>query len=861
MKQTLQWRLLVRRIRDSIGRFLAIILIIMLGVLLFVGIRSSGPDLYHAAQTYLNQQKTADLQLISTTGLTHKDVKLAQQVSGAQVEANRSLFTLTAPKQRVVEIFAVPKKLNQPHLVSGRMPRNLREIVLDAEVQGGRYQIGKTYQVATDADLKRHQFKIVGFVTSPLFADQTTRGSANIGDGSVHHFAYVQAANFKQKAYTSLALRFNSLADQNPYQDAYQDAVKTKLTRVKKQFKGRADKRQAELEQAAAEKVTAQFADAQKQAQVQAQAQLAASGLSPAVLAEQQASQAQATERKLQAAIKKAKQALPQTQYLYETRADWPGFSGYGDLTERIAAIANVFPVIFFLIAILITFTTMTRMIEEDRTQIGTFKALGYTKAEIGQSYWVYALLAAGLGTILGVIIGSQTLPRIVAYMMAQQYSYPKAAFQYDWSTILIAACLGLFATLGAVVIAINRELRQRPALLMRPRSPKAGKRILLERIRPLWRRLSFNQKVSYRNLFRFKSRMWMTILGIVGGAGLILSGFGIRDSIDASGQRQFNQIMSYQAIVTLQDGPTKKAAAKLADQAQFKAKLPVYSEMVSLQKGGTKVSDVNLYASDQPTRFTKYVHLSQSKLSAQGAILTQKVAKLLNVKAGSMLTLRDAHNRRYQVKVAAITQNYTGHFIYLTKAYLNSALSERYQPSTWLVKTQPQSQAQEARLARQLLQTDQVVNTTFISTQKRAVAKQTQMLQIIVVIFILLSGLLTFIVLYNLTNINVSERIRELSTIKVLGFYNHEVTLYIVREYIALTVVGILAGLGFGNLLTLFVIHQAETDLVIFPLTISIAGYVTAILMTIAFMLIVTLVTHFHLRHVNMIDALKANE
>lgn len=432
----------------------------------------------------------------------------------------------------------------------------------------------------------------------------------------------------------------------------------------------------------------------------------------------------------------------------------------------------------------------------------------------------------------------------------------------YDWPTIGIAILLSLFASLGAVLIVVNRELREKPAALMQAKAPKAGKRILLERITPLWRRLSFNQKVSYRNLFRFKSRMWMAILGIAGGTGLILTGFGIRDSIDYSGQTEFHQILNYQSVLSLDDdgAKTTKTAKILKDDSKYRAHLPVYMEIVKLQHSGESVDAVSLYATNQPQKFRQYVKLSQA-IPKNGALLSRKAAKLLNVQAGDKLTLRDADNRPYQVKVSGITDNYAGHFIYMRKDYLNEALTKRYQPSTWLVKLKTQTKAQEKKLASQLLKTGEVVNNSYLSTQIDAVDTQTASLRPIVLIFIILSGLLSFIVLYNLTNINVSERIRELSTIKVLGFFDREVTMYVVRENVLLTIMGIVVGLGFGNLLTWFILHQAETADVIFPLITSATGYITAILMTIIFTVIVMIVTHFKLKRVDMIEALKANE
>lgn len=867
MKNQLQFRLLGRKIRGSWGRFVAIALIIMLGVLLFVGIKSSGPDLYRNATIYLREQKASDVQLISTSGLTSRDVTLARQLSGAQVQANKSIDAIAAQDNDTFKLISYAKKdsLNQLYLTSGRLPKSDNEIVLDDLARKADYRIGETIKFDQD-QLNRQTYRIVGFATSPLYIHTSSRGTTTIGDGTLDYFGYLPLANFKATVYSTIDLRFKAFQDRNSYSQAYQNKVDRKIKQLKKIFKGRATARDREIrqqaltpiekQQAKLNQAKAQLATAKQQLQTASAGQLSTT---PELSAQEE--QLTSAQTKLTTAKNKVA-TLAKTTYYFNDRADRPDFTSYGDLADRIAAIANVFPLIFFLIAVLITFTTITRMVEEERTQVGIFKALGYTRFEISQNYYLYALSATVIGIITGVVIGTNTLPALVISIMRDQYSFPPNPVSYDWPTIAIAILLSLVASLGAVLIVVNRELLEKPAMLMQPRAPKAGKRILLERITPLWRRLTFNQKVSYRNLFRFKSRMWMAILGIAGGTGLILTGIGIRDSIDYSGQTQFNQIINYQAVLTLnrQGKQTTRTAAILNANQKYRAHLPVYLEMVKLQKKHQSVDSVSLYATSQPKVFRRYVKLSEA-LPQNGALLSRKAAQLLKVKVGDHVTLHDADNHDYQIKVGGITENYAGHFIYMTKAYLNRVTSNRYQPSTWLVKLKSQSQAQEEKLAGQLLKTGEVVNNSYLSTQIDAVDKQTASLRPIVLIFILLSGLLSFIVLYNLTNINVSERIRELSTIKVLGFFDREVTMYIVRENVILTLFGIIVGLGFGNLLTWFILHQAETDALIFPLIISPAGYFTAIVMTIVFTIVVMIVTHFKLKRVDMIEALKANE
>ncbi|WP_270330192.1 FtsX-like permease family protein [Lapidilactobacillus dextrinicus] len=867
MKNQLQLRLLRRKIWASFGRFVAIVLIIMLGVLLFVGIKSSGPDLYHNATTFLRTQKASDIQIVSSTGLTDQDLKLAKKVAGAQAEGSKFVYGTTTKNSDTIQVFSYRRsaQLNQLKLTKGRLPKQNSELVLDDLARKQGYQLGQIIKIA-NRQLRRQTYQIVGFAISPQFVNKATRGTSNVGDGTIDYFAYTNQANFKAPVYSQISVRFAKLQSLNSYGTAYQDKSEQKVKQLKQAFKGRAKQRDQELKATALKPINQQQAQLNMAKKQLAAAKQQVSAASQGQMTTTPEITAQETELKqAQAKIDAAKAEvveLTSTTFYYNERSDLPGFTDYGNLAERIAAIANVFPLIFFLIAILITFTTITRMVEEERTQIGILKALGYTRWEIAQNYLLYALLAAVLGIIIGVIVGTNTLPQIVVSMMQTQYSYPPSPVGYDWPTIAIAIALSLFATLGAVAYVLTRQLHEKPAALMLPKAPKAGKRILLERFTPLWRRLSFNRKVSYRNLFRFKSRMWMGILGIAGGTGLILTGFGIRDSIDYSGQTQFKQIIQYQATISLKsDQQSAEQATKiLTDNTQYRRHLPVDLQMVKLTKGEQTVDEVSQYVTDQPVKLRQYIKLSQA-LPKDGAILSQKAAQLLDAKKGDTVQVQDANHQRYTVKVSGITENYAGHFIYLQQAYYQHLRPEQYAATTWLTKLKPQTKSQEKKLARRLLATKEVVNVAYMSTQIDAVDQQTASLRPIVLIFIVLSGLLSFVVLYNLTNINVSERIRELSTIKVLGFFDNEVTMYIVRENIVLTLFGIIVGLGFGNLLTLFILHQAETSVMVFPLIISATGYLTAIVMTILFTVIVMIVTHFRLKHVDMIEALKANE
>lgn len=832
-----------RDIGKSKGRFIAIILIIMLGVLIFVGVKAAGPSLNDSLDKTVSDRNLSDIQVISTTGFNENDLKLAREVPGAQVEATKLKYVIGGKDKVAVALYGYDENAKQNKLImrSGRLPRSNNEIVLDKHAQSKyHYKLGQKFSFAKSSKLNQRIYKIVGFADSPQYIDNQSRGVTNIADGQVQLFAYIPEQQLDMSIATMLDVHFNSLKDKNTFSKSYKDAVNKKLKLLKREFKGRGYQRTTE----ATQDYLTQFD--------QQQTMLDQMSLIDPQSASQQQTALNAARTKV---LKQAK-----TTYTWQTRNDLPGFSAYGESSDRIAAIANVFPVFFFLIAALITFTTITRMVEEARSQIGTFKALGYTKWEISRNYYYYAISAGVLGAIIGAVIGNETLPRIVLALY-KQYIALDWVVSLQWYVILIALVFSLLATLGAAVVVIRKELVEGPAALMRPKAPKSAKKILLERIKPLWNHLSFNSKVSYRNLFRFKSRMFMTIIGIAGGTALILTGFGIQNSIAASGDRQYSEIFDYQAVVKLEDNADLAKVRQILNQDKnYQNSTTINSTTAKLLSNGKQVNDVNIYTPNSISQFDKYVHLGKN-LQSKNVILSEKTAKLLDVKTGDKLRITTTAGKKINVKVGAVSQNFIGHFLYLSPATYRQKFGTTATSNTLLLHLKSQTSGQRKTLANKLLDSGEVMGTSYTHDVLDTVSKMSSSLKPIILIFVLLSGILSFVVLYNLTNINVSERIRELSTIKVLGFYNNEVTMYIVRENIILTIVGIIVGYGVGNLLTAYILNQAATEQVIFPLTISWFGYLIATLLMIIFTAIVMLVTHKKLQHIDMIGALKSNE
>lgn len=860
-------RMLGRTIKDTRGRFIAIILIIMLGVLIFVGVKGIGPGYRDTATSELDRAHLEDLSVTSTAGLTKRDVTLARRVKGVTVSPSKSTFALARSDESVVNVlgYTGSKGLNRLIMRSGHLPRRANQIVLDEQAkQFGHYKLGGKFTFKKSKNLRRRSYTIVGFADSPLYINNSyNRGNANIGSGSVAYFAYTRQRNIKLNVYTNIALRLNRQPSGDTYGSAYKHAVASKRRQLIRAFAGRAHARKTEIRSSALAPLN------KKQAQLDsAKQQLAAMqqqvGSAPALTA--QSAQLAKSQARLTAARKQVERAIPAVSYTYGKRSDLIGFSDYGSSADRIAAIGDVFPVFFFLIAALITFTTISRMVTEDRTQLGTLKALGYSGGAIARNYFLYGLYAAIIGTAFGIVIGEQGLVRFVL-LISKTSIFTNQVVLPQWGDIAIATFMALLATVGAVAVVAPRELATKPAELMLPKAPKNGKKILLERIRPLWRRLSFNSKVSLRNLFRFKSRMFMTIIGIAGGAGLILTGFGIRDSIVGTTAAQFGGVLRYQATVRLDSASSvHKAQRVLREDSAYQHARTAASDVVTVERKGDSVASVNMIAPTSMRNWGQYVRMTtlQGKrvnLPRRGVILTQKAAEIVHATAGSRITVKNSSGSSAKVRVAAVVHNYTGHFLYMSSAAYRTAWGKRAPKNSLLVKTKAMPDSAEHRLARRLLSKGGAVNTSYMSDSMKDIQTTSSSMNAVVLILILLSGMLSFVVLYNLTNINVSERMRELSTIKVLGFYDGEVTMYVGRENIVLTIAGIICSFGVGQVLTRFILRQAASDAIVFPTIIGWEGYVAATLLTAGFTAIVMFVTHERLKHVDMLSALAARE
>lgn len=557
--------------------------------------------------------------------------------------------------------------------------------------------------------------------------------------------------------------------------------------------------------------------------------------------------------------------------YVYD-RSNLPEHDGYGENADRMRAIGKVFPVIFFLVAALISLTSMTRMVEEQRTQIGTMKALGYSKWAIVSKYLGYALLATAGGSIIGLLIGEKVLPFIIIYAYGIMYQHiPEILVPYDWAYAIEASIAAVACTMFATVFSCYRELGEQPAALMRPPAPKIGKRVLLEYVGFIWKRFNFTWKSTIRNLMRYKKRFFMTIFGIGGCMALMLVGYGIRDSVFEIADIQYTEIQTYDGNLILKENLSEDEHQELTDSLEQNQDITrfmdAYMKNLVLTKDGHE-RETYVMVLGQPKDSEKYVHFHDRKtkeayeLSDDGAIISEKTAKLLNAKVGDTISVKDENEGNKDIVIQNICENYMGHYLYMTPKYYEKVYGEKPEYNTVLFSVQDSYTRQQMEEAgEKILERDEVLSLSYMKDIEKRLNDMLKSLNLVIIVLIVSAGMLAFVVLYNLNTINIAERKRELATLRVLGFYNPEVAAYVYRENILLTLIGTIVGAGLGKILHLFIIETVEVPAAMFGRIINLPSYIYSFLFTILFSMIVNGVMYFKLRKIDMVESLKSIE
>lgn len=552
-------------------------------------------------------------------------------------------------------------------------------------------------------------------------------------------------------------------------------------------------------------------------------------------------------------------------------RNDNTGFNSYSQDSGNIEKLGEVFPVVFFIIATLISLTTMSRMVEEERVQIGTLKALGYNKLQIMSKYIVYSLFASVIGGIFGALFGMKFFPYVIITMYGMMYDMPSLALEFNLWFASLGIGIMTFCIVGATIFTANKELVSTPAEMMRPKAPKAGKRVLLEKIPFIWNKFSFTQKVTLRNMFRYKKRFLMTVVGIMGCTALILAGFGLKDSISGIMDFQYIDIYNYDMLIGLKDTLTEDETNSFVLELENNEKIDKIAKAHILSHNINKNNlqeEAQIFVVENSNDLEEIINLKDLKngekleLNNDEIIITDKLASLIDAKVGDTIKMQDSEGNNFEAKVGGITEHYINHYVYMTNALYKKIFNEELSPNVLLAKyTQKLTENEENDLSEILLKNAKVSSVTLSSYLITIMDDTLSAMNIVVYILIISAGLLAFIVLYNLANVNISERIRELATIKVLGFYDKEVYNYVTREIVLLTIIGIIVGLLFGYILNSFILGTCEIEILRFKRVIKLQSYIFASIITIIFTYIVNFITYFSLKKVDMIESLKSVE
>ena len=537
----------------------------------------------------------------------------------------------------------------------------------------------------------------------------------------------------------------------------------------------------------------------------------------------------------------------------------------YGSNTERIGNLGDVFPAVFYLVAALVSLTTMTRMIEEERTQIGTMKALGYGKGAIVSKYLWYSLSATLLGGVFGVLVGSYLFPWVIIKAYGILYSnIPFLLTPIQWEGSVVSVLIAVLCTIAATMSSCYKEMVAAPAILMRPVAPAAGKRVFLEYVKPVWNHLSFSWKATCRNLFRYKKRFFMTIFGIGGCMALLLVGFGLRDSIMEIVNKQYKEIWTYDAYLSISE--EEIALEEKEHHTIVEEQMLIQTKTMDVESEAAMVS-ATLFVPQTLNGLEKFVKL-QDRVSGEpytltdnNIIITEKLAKLLDVSVGDTIEIYYDDVTQYSLVIDQIAENYMFHYVYMSADYYKNLFGEEPKFNQLYLKMKDMSEEEKKAFSGEMLADDAVDSVTYVEELQESVSVMMQSLELVVVVLIVAAGMLAFIVLYNLNNINIIERRRELATLKVLGFYDMEVGSYVYRENVLLTVLGIAAGVVMGLFLHRFVILTVEVDMMMFGRNIEGPSYLYSVLLTALFAILINFGMFFKLRKIDMVESLKSAE
>ena len=805
------------KIKDNYKRFLSLICMAFLGVGFYAGIQSSSPDMLKTLDNFYDENNVYDISVISNVGLTEDDLLKLSKIKNVELAINiqeKDTYLEIEENNYVVKLIEYNSQMNNVYIKEGRLPKNNNEVSVDnALLENNNLKLGDNITI----DGKK--YSIVGNVISPLYFS-AERPNSNLGSGKVDYYIYVYNGSLDLEAYSNIYITVKGAKKYLTNSDSY----KKLINNVKKDIDLIKDKQQD-------------------------------------IRYDELYSDIIETSEMYDISIDESKFIKPKW-YIYD-RLDNTSYKELINASDNLKKIGNIFPIIFFAISVLVSLISMMRMIEEDRVENGTLKSLGYNSFHITLKYVIYSLLATTIGSSVGAIFGSYMIPSVIWNIYTKIFFIPKFIYllKSDYNALGLWICI--LCICGTSVIVCIKNLREVPANLMRPKAPKSGKKILLERINFIWKKLKFSDKITIRNIFRYKSRVITTILGIAGCTALILAGFGLKDSIKDVTDFQFNNIIKYDKMLMTNESINQIDIEKeLLNDDKVENYTNVNTQNIKVLFNDEE-QEVTMITPDDFNDISKSISLINLKtnnvidnISDNSCIISEKTAKLLDIDVGDKISLLDNDNNKYDIKVSYIIKNYINQYLYINKNTYNNLFKD-YKINSVLISLKDEDKNSK-EFDKKYISNGYALTIVDNDDIKSSMNDMLSSIDSIVAILIIAAASLAFVVLYNLSNINISERKREIATLKVLGFYPSEVDKYINRETVLLTILGIGIGLLFGSYLSHFIISTCEPDYIMFDRHVYTLSYFYSLFITVIFTIIVTIVTHFNLKKINMVTSLK---
>lgn len=862
---------IIREISKTKSKFVSIMIIMFLGVFVFIGLKETTPAMVNTYNKTLEQHNIYDLRVTNDFGINDGDIDEIRKLENIdKLEIYNKKNYKLENSTNSIDIETLPKELATPKLIKGKLPTNNNEIAVVDSLEK-IYKIGDTINLVDDKGeekkLKNYSYKVVGYVHG---ADHTEVSSNNPTNNS--YFGYINRENFQFDNVTGVNIKLKGISykysdkkyieEVNKSRDQLIDILKERKLVDEKNYKSNTSQKIKESEErlASIEKELASNSERLellKNVDIQRYAE--------------QSSKLNEAKKQLQDNKKKlevSKRAFEETNYPRFNVENIRGLVHYAqfiDSAGSLSFLANVFSIFLFLVSVLVSLTTLTRMVDENRTSIGTLKALGYSNRDIFKKYYIYGGVSTVIGTILGIIAGYLVIVPIIYNSYSRFFTLKEPYIVYNLHIIALAFLISILCILLAVFIPLRKNLKERSAYLLRPKAPSSGSRIFLENVSFIWKRLSFLRKVTFRNIFRYKVRMFMTIFGVMGCLTLMFIGFAIRFGVIDISNEQFKIINKIDVLATYNPYAEKEDIDKISKEIGSNSNVENFTKVnvqkATVEKNNEVLDTAQLVTLDR-NNYKDYITLmdnrSNIELPKDSIVINEKLAYLYNLSVGDNFKVI-INEKEYTLKIGAINKNYFGNILYMDREYFSKVFDKTYSDNSFIIKMNNSDEVE--KMASKLQDNPYVANVSDNSKIQENLDNFISGLDIIVVVMVLCSLALALVVLYNLINVNVSERQRELSTIKVLGFYPREVTIYVFREIFYLSIIGIVIGNYIAYRLYLKIILELASRTMMFSSRVPIAVYTLSTGVTLVIIIFVMAIMHRRLKKVNMVESLKAIE